>query len=331
MKERAPCSAAPFALLLAGCGGAQSTLDPAGEGAERIAVLFWQMSAGALVIWLVVVALTLFALFREPGPERAARYGRWMIWGGGVIVPTVLLAGLLSYGLLMLPGLLAAAPPGSPQVEIIGEQYFWRVRYRSPEPGGADIELANELRLPRGVDTQLQLASRDVIHSFWVPALGGKMDMIPGRVTQLRLRPTRSGVLRGVCAEYCGTSHAFMALAVVVLEPADFARWLAAEARPARTPNEGLAAQGAELFAQHGCGACHSVRGTSARGVVGPDLTHVGSRHTLGAGLLGNDAKQFEHFLTNIEDIKPGTSMPHFAMLPAAERAALGAYLEALQ
>jgi cytochrome c oxidase subunit II len=304
-------------------------LQPAGEAAERISVLFWQMTVAAAIIWLAVVAVSLFATFREPTPD-SARQGRWLIIGGGVILPTIVLAVLLAYGLAMLPSLLSAAPPGSVQIHVTAEQYFWRVRYLDPD--GRAVELANELHLPVGQHAQLHLESRDVIHSFWVPALAGKVDMIPGRTTQLRLSPTRTGSFHGVCAEYCGTSHAFMALRVVVSEPAAFSDWLAREAEPAHKPvSPSGAVRGAELFAQNGCGACHSVRGSSARGVIGPDLTHVGSRATLGAGMLDNDREHFARFLGELDRLKPETGMPHYGMLSKPELDALGAYLEALQ
>jgi cytochrome c oxidase subunit 2 len=318
-------AAAPLAL---GCRGSQSALDPAGSGAQRIAELFWQMTAGAGVIWLAVMALALYAFYRPPGAYDAL-LGKRLILGGGVIIPSVVLAGLLVYGLTMLPPLLAAAPPGSLQISVTGEQYWWRVRY--PRPGGSSIELANELHLPVGAPVQFQLDSRDVIHSFWIPALGGKVDMIPGRTNPLVLHPTRTGVFRGACAEYCGTSHARMGLHVVVLEADAFERWLADQARPARAAASPLAAEGAGVFAANGCGACHRVRGTAADGVVGPDLTHVGSRRAIGAGLLPNDVEQFERWLGSTERLKPGVAMPHFGMLPRPQLRALAAYLESLQ
>jgi cytochrome c oxidase subunit 2 len=155
------------------------------------------------------------------------------------------------------------------------------------------------------------------------------VDLIPGRTTRLALRPTRRAVLNGVCAEYCGASHAFMGLRVVVASRAELEGWLARQERPVRAESRAL--PGAEVFAANGCGACHSVRGTAARGVIGPDLTHVGSRLTLGAARLGNTAGDFERWLRSTEQLKPGVAMPHFGMLSDADVRAMALYLESLQ
>lgn len=313
---------------LAGCGGRQSALDPAGRGAERIADLFWWMTGGALVIWAVMVALAIYAIWsrREAHTERQAKL---IIVGGGVAFPTVTLAGLLTYGLAMLPALLAPAPEGSLKIAVSGEQWWWRVRYLPPD--GEPVELANEIRLPVGEPVEFQLESPDVIHSFWIPPLGGKVDMIPGRKTRLVLQPTRTGTLRGVCAEYCGSAHALMAFDVVVVEKAEFATWLARQREPAVESAGPLAAQGRELFLANGCGACHTIRGTDARGVVGPDLTHAGNRTSIGAGTLRNERDDFLRFITHTEKLKPGVHMPSFDILEESGLQAMAAYLESLK
>jgi cytochrome c oxidase subunit 2 len=178
---------------------------------------------------------------------------------------------------------------------------------------------------------ELELESRDVIHAFWIPALGGKVDMIPGRQTRLRLEPTEVGVYRGTCAEYCGDSHAWMSFPVFVLEPAEFTRWLAQQAEPASSPSVGEARRGGELFLENGCGACHSVRGGRADGVVGPDLTHVGSRASLAAGLLANDVDDFTRWVASTHELKPGAVMPPFGMLAKQDLHAIGVYLDGLK
>jgi cytochrome c oxidase subunit 2 len=313
---------------LTGCTGVQSALSPAGDEATRISALFWWMAGGALVIWAAVVLLALYYGRRRPaGPSQ--RRDRLLIVGGGVAVPVVVLSVLLLYGLSMIPPLVARAPEGSLQVDVLGEQWWWRVRYQ--HPSGSRVELANEIRLPVGEPVQFRLESHNVIHSFWVPSLGGKMDMIPGRTTFLTLRPTRTGVYRGVCAEYCGASHALMAFYVEVMEKEAFARWLDGQAAPARPPETVRAARGSELFLSNGCGACHYVAGTPATGRLGPDLTHVASRHSLAAGIMPNSPGTFLRWVAEPEHFKPGAHMPRFGMLSQDDLDALAAYLAELR
>src|SRR5690606_37438883 len=188
------------------------------------------------------------------------------------------------------------------RVRVTGEQYWWRVEYQVS--GDAPVTLANEVRLPVGEPVEFELLSPDVIHSFWIPALGGKIDMIPGRTNRLRLTPARVGEFRGVCAEFCGTAHAWMAFPVVVMEPVAFDAWLEhqrADAAPT-APAENIR-RGEALFLGTGCGACHTVRGTPADGVVGPDLTHVGSRLSLGAGVLKNEPEDFVRWIADTDRI----------------------------
>lgn len=326
----ARCCAVTSALALGGCDGRQSALEPAGRGAADIATLFWGMTIGSVIVWGAVVGLTIYALRRHPRDnEKLERRAKWLIIGGGALVPTCVLAGLLVYGLALLPRLLAAPPPGTLRISVTGEQWWWRVRYHPPE--GGPVDLANEIRLPVSEPVEFELSSPDVIHSFWIPSLGGKIDMIPGRRTRLVLEPTRTGMFRGVCAEYCGTSHALMAFDVVVLPKGEFARWLDAQRRPATTVGAGLAADGQTHFFRNGCAACHTIAGTDAKGVVGPNLTHVGSRLSLGAGIVRNDVDGFVRWLEKTDHVKPGVQMPHFGMLPREELQALAAYLESLQ
>jgi cytochrome c oxidase subunit 2 len=321
-------AAALCAAVCAACHGPQSALDPAGIGAQRLADLFFVLTAGAAVIWCVTIGIALYASYapREPAGRASAA---WLIPVGGVAVPVVVLTSTLAYGLALLPPLLPSPNETRLEIEVTGEQWWWRVRYTSA--AGTPVDLANEIRLPRGERVLLELASDNVIHSFWIPALGGKTDMIPGRRTQLVLEPTAAGIYRGVCAEFCGASHALMAFRVVVQERPEFDAWLARQAAPAAAPADGLAAAGAEAFLRNGCGACHAVRGTPALGTVGPDLTHVGGRLSLGAGILPNDPEAFLRFVALTGEIKPSVHMPAFGMLPAAELEAIAAYLEALQ
>jgi cytochrome c oxidase subunit 2 len=191
--------------------------------------------------------------------------------------------------------------------------------------------VVNELRLPVGQRIELQLSSPDVIHSFWVPSLAGKMDMIPGRLTRLAIEPTRTGTFRGTCAEYCGASHALMAFSVVVMEPGAFRTWLATQARPASTPADAGALRGEAAFMENGCTACHTIRGTPAAGVIGPDLTHVGSRRRIAAETLPNDPEALIRWIKQTDEIKPGVHMPAFRALGREDLSAMATYLGGLR
>lgn len=310
-------------LLLAACSGPQSTLDPAGIAATRVADLFWIMAAGALVIWFVVIGAAVYAggARRRPIGERTALR---IILLGGAVIPTIVLAALLAYGLRLMTELRADG--GDLTVRITGEQFWWRIVYERPD--GSTVEAANELRMPAGATVLVELAATDVIHSFWIPAIAGKTDMIPGRVTRQVLKPERPGIYRGACAEFCGSSHALMAMTAVVMEPEDFERWLDAEAAPATVAPDD---PGLTVFLANGCGGCHAVRGTEATGTIGPDLTHLGGRESLAAGILPVTEDAIARFVAETQAVKPGALMPPFGMIPPDDLAALAAMLEGLK
>jgi len=311
-------------LLAAGCAGPQSALDPAGDGAERLATLFWVMLIGSVVLWLAVMALALYAAKVRPARYSETSASSIILWGGALF-PTVVLAGLLSYGLWLTPDM--RGPGDGLKIAVSGEQFWWRVRYQ-PANGAPEVVSANEIRLPVGQRVAFLLDTPDVIHSFWIPSLGGKLDMIPGRTNRLVLHPTKPGIYRGVCAEFCGASHALMAFSVIAMQPAEFERWLQAEASDVAAAANG---RGAELFLANGCGACHTVRGTEAAGTIGPDLTHIGSRRTVGAGILDNTPENLARFISATEEIKPGSRMPSYNMLAQEDVAAIAAYLGSLK
>lgn len=312
-----------------------SVLSPAGVEAAALNELSWVLFIGAALIFVGVMVLLGWTLRRRPRREVPTA---WWVLGGGIVFPVVVLSALLLYGTARTAGLERTLAQPPLVVTVTGRLWWWEVRYRDPA-GGPDVVLANELRLPVGRPTQLGLAADELIHSLWVPELGGKRDLVPGRVNHLVFTPQRAGVFRGQCAEYCGLQHAKMALHVVALPPAEFEQWLARQARPADAapPPEAaaagatLAARGREAFAAQGCAACHSVRGHAEGAPRGPDLTHVGSRLYLGAGALPNEAGAFKRWLVGIQEIKPGARMPDYAHLDAATLDALVAYLEQLQ
>ncbi|PXA99092.1 cytochrome c oxidase subunit II [Nostoc sp. 3335mG] len=305
------------AAFLAGCNTEQSMLHPGGEDAQAIATLFWVMTIGAVVIWCVVMGITVYAVLGKKRP-RTERFADRFILVGGVAFPTVVLGALLVFGLALLPDWVRADAPGL-RVHITAEQYWWRVAYERPD--GTLVSSANELHLPVGQTAEFVLNSTDVIHSFWIPNLGGKMDVIPGRTNLWRLKPTEAGVYRGVCAEFCGPSHALMAFPVVVETAEAFDAWLDGEDAPSQN---GVSNEG---FLAAGCGACHAVRGTEADGVVGPDLTHFASRRSLGAGTLPITADNLARWLVDPDHIKSDARMPAYGTLSQAERDALVSYL----
>lgn len=317
-------------LWLTGCSGQRSALDPAGDAAERVANLYWWMIAGSVVILLLMIGLTIYAIRARRQPDNE-RKGNLLIVGGGVVLPTVVLTTLLVYGLAMLPDFTAPAPAGSLKITVHGKQWWWRVRYESA--AGQWVELANEIRLPVNEYVEFRLESYDVNHSFWIPPLGGKLDLIPGRITRLALKPTRTGVFQGMCAEYCGMSHAFMQFPVVVLEKAEFERWLTQQAQAAVQSADAQATRGQDLFFAHACNTCHTVRGGArpAQSAIGPDLTHVGSRLSIAAGTLPNDVASITRWVAQTHAIKPGTLMPAFTDLPPEDLRALAVYLKSLE
>ena len=305
--------------------------DPAGPFAGPVTTLAWVLLA-MFVVTLAVVILSLgIALF---GDERwRHRFGGTrLIWLGGIAFPVVVLTALLIWGLTLTRSLSAPASAADLRVRVIGEMWWWRVIYLDGQ-GRPIIHDANELHIPAGRPVAVELASADVIHSFWVPRLAGKRDMIPGRRNVLRIQADRPGVYGGQCAEYCGGPHALMGFVVVAHDPAEFARWMSGrrETPAASMPLGAEARRGARLFRTAGCAACHRIRGTDANGLAGPDLSFVGSRRTLGAGILPNNRGTLIGWIGNSQAIKPGNRMPPYAVLGGDDLRALAVYLETLR
>ncbi|MCO5731725.1 cytochrome c oxidase subunit II [Rhizobium sp. SSA_523] len=343
-----------FLPVLTACSGVQSALDPAGLEAEAVAQLFWVMVVGGGVIWLLVVGLVVFASRFQKTPLKEASAGRIILYGGAVF-PVVVLTALLSYAVWLMPAMrpwFGGEGEGLRRIEITAEQFWWRVRYLDAS-GAVTRETANHVTLPVGERVLFLLKAKDVIHSFWIPSIGGKMDAIPGRVNELQLQATKTGTYRGVCAEFCGTAHTLMAFTVEVLEPAAFDAWLAAApaaaAAPGSAPGETTTTvtagsepadvsadvadmhPGLRLFLRHGCSSCHAIAGTPAEGALGPNLTAFGTRPTVAAGTLPNTAENIRRFIQYPEGVKPGARMPDFAMLPQTEVEAIAQYLKGLQ
>jgi cytochrome c oxidase subunit 2 len=306
--------------------GLQSVFRTGGPHADSVSQLAWLMFGGGAVIFVGVLALTVYAIWGPRGRRGWTASERFVV-GAGLVFPGVALAGLLTYSLSLSPIVAPAPQPGDLRIEITGEQWWWRVHYLD-ERGRIEFATANEVRLPAGRPVELVLKAGDVIHSFWVPGLAGKADMIPGRSHRLRVTADRTGLFRGQCAEYCGGPHAKMALYVVAVPAGEFEQWRAAQRGPlATTEDDGDARR---LFVRF-CGACHTVRGTAAAGRLGPDLTHVGSRLSLAAGILPNNLGALNAWISGSQEIKPGNLMPSMNVIGAAEVQAIAAWLDQLK
>ncbi|MGK5078401.1 cytochrome c oxidase subunit II [Janthinobacterium sp. HLX7-2] len=306
----------------------QSALHPAGPDAFIIHDLAWLLIIGASVILLGMVLLLVLALRRKKSGA-PVRPLRWLI-GGGVVLPLVVLSALLAWSTLRSADLTRPSSQHAIKIAVTAKMWWWEVRYTDPATG-RDIVLANEIRLPAGQSVYLGLTSTDVIHSFWVPKLAGKVDMLPGRLHGLTVRADQPGIYRGQCAEYCGEQHARMALHVVAQPPEQFHAWLASQARPAATPTSALAVRGRDAFVAQRCTACHAVRGLAGDATLGPDLTHIGSRLYLGAGTLRNSPGAMAGWIADPHASKPGVRMPAAGDLDGPTLAAISAYLEQLQ
>jgi cytochrome c oxidase subunit II len=316
-------------ILLPGCRDAQSVLVPQGPQAMQIAQLAWLLFAvGAVVLLVVVIAV--YLAMRGSAAVRSRMAGEGAVIVAGIAFPAAVLTGLLGYGVWLTRASIPTPEEHHlARIEVTGEQWWWRIAYS--DAAGKRIASANEIRIPVGRAVELTLKSADVIHSFWIPALGGKVDMIPGRTTRLRLQADRAGIFRGQCAEYCGGAHALMAIEMLAMPQQEFEASLQSEAAPAAEPTTDAGRRGKALFLAAGCGACHAVRGTEAAGTIGPDLTRLGARRSVGAGTLPMTPANLARFVLDGQHVKPGNNMPPFRIFSAVELDALAAYLSGLR
>jgi cytochrome c oxidase subunit 2 len=318
---------------LAGCSQSavrSNSLEPQGPAANQIADLWWLMLALGTMTFLVVMGLLAWGLWRrrrgeESNYQIAKGRSQKLIVGGGVIFPAVILTIVFGFTLKTLSGLNSMQQDGALVIEVIGHQWWWEINY--PEQG---FTTANEIHIPAGEPVEFRLEAADVIHSFWVPSLHGKRDLIPGQTNTLWLEADEPGEYQGLCAEFCGIQHAKM-LFVIVAEPqADFDDWLAAQQETAVIPTDELAEEGFLVFMDQGCNDCHTVRGTAADGELGPDLTHFASRLTLASGAYPNNREYLTEWIVNPHDLKEGNFMPATS-LSDQELEALLTYLGLLQ
>ena len=321
---------AALTLVLAGCGGNQNTLAPKGKPEHAITHLWWWTMTGAWIGFAVVCGLLFLGWLRRNRTELPFggddRAGTALVVGLGIAVPVVVLTLLFFWSNIVVLRSTAAPARGSTKltVRVIGHQWWWEVRY-----AGSKAVTANEIHIPVGVPVQVIGTTDDVIHSFWIPQLNRKIDLIPGRANRLLLQADAPGRYDGQCAEFCGLQHAHMTATVVAEPPGAFRAWLANMARPARAPVDADDRRGREVFLSQ-CSACHRLRGTAANGDVGPDLTHLMTRRMLAAGTIPNDTEHLAGWIADPQHAKPGNRMPKLR-LTGTELGDLLAYLESLK
>jgi cytochrome c oxidase subunit II len=307
--------------------------DPISPLAQASVDLFNLSLAISTVIVLFVAGLVLYMIprFRSRGSgEPRQDFGNRKLEIAWTIVPFVLLAIVLGFALPTMgqqevETSKAGGPSLQPDVVVTGRQWWWEVRY--PASG---VAAANEIHLPVGKRILVELVGGDVIHDLWIPQLGPKMDAVPGQPNWLWLQAQQPGTYQGVCAEYCGTEHAWMLVRAIAMAPAEYTAWLTANTQPATTPTGGNAARGAQLFTQRTCISCHAIAGTAAQALAGPNLTHVASRQILAAGVLENNPENMARWLRNPQEVKPGNHMPN-VRLSEDEVRDLTAYMETLR
>ena len=324
-------------LPLAACDTVQSATGGDGREGEIFITLFWGFVVVLTLIYLVVFAFLVAAILRrrgsrqdgltEPGESREGMLKTVLIGWTGIIA--LILAGLAVASWAADRGMARAADSPALEIEVVANQWWWEVRYMSPEPSRI-IRTANELHLPVGVPVRITLKSNDVIHSFWIPNLAGKQDLIPGRINDISLRPLHEGYYRGQCAEFCGLQHAHMGLDVTVESPAEFARWQQRQGQLPPAPRTPLQQAGYAYVTTRECASCHNISGTPATGQIAPDLTHLASRRSIAAGTFPMSRGHLYAWIADPQTAKPGNNMPYVGLEPE-ELHAIVAYLETLR
>lgn len=304
-------------LLLSACGGTSltaisptspSTLNPQGPIAAGVANLTSVLLIGSAIVFVLYAGLILVVAWRRrnapPRAQPGASGSSLIIPILGIVIPAILLVGAAVLT-LNAANASASTASGAYVVEVVGHQWWWEVRY--PD---AQMTTANEIHIPVGRPVEIRETSIDVIHSLWIPQLGGKMEAIPGREARMTIQASQPGTYRGECAEFCGTQHAHMDLVVVADPPDQFAAWLQNQQVVPPSPTDPHLRQGQQAFLGSACVYCHTIRGTNATGTLGPDLTHLASRQTIGAGMLQNTRGNLAGWIADAQGIKPGNLMP---------------------
>jgi cytochrome c oxidase subunit 2 len=315
----------------------QRILSPAGPAGASLARLGWFVLILSLVVLGVMWLILALVLTRPRGsldehePADTGGGQNWIFIGGFAFPAAVLaimyIAGLDSMSHFPLSGGMNTKDA---EIRIVGHQWWWELQYLGG-PLNEHFTTANEIHIPAGRTVDIDLASEDVIHSFWVPALHGKVDLIPGQMNRIRVEASHPGVFRGQCAEFCGAEHAKMIISVVAETPEDYNRWLARMRQPGAVPSTDEQTRGQDVFLSGGCSLCHTIDGTLAAGTVGPNLTHIGSRRKIAANLLDNNTANLMAWVTHARSLKPAVVMPNMTQFTGDQLRELVVYLESLK
>jgi cytochrome c oxidase subunit II len=328
-------SIGPILLSLTGCQGWQSALDTHGPEAKTLENLFWIFTGILGAVWIATMIAVLFSLRRRRAagedplvthPRTDRRMGIVVSSAVGLTLVIVLSLTALSYGGQRE---LFSHKDGAVSMTVVGHQWWWEVQYEDQQPSRT-FTTANEIHVPVGEPILIKLEASDVIHSFWVPSLAGKLDLIPGRQNQIQIQADRPGIYRGQCAEFCGAQHAHMSMLVVAESREEFEHWRDRQIAAAQPPSDPESRRGHDIFLTKPCLMCHQIRGTSAGGRVAPDLTHVGSRRMIASGTLETTRGNLAAWIIDPQGIKPGVHMPVIKLEPD-EVQPLAVYLEGLK
>jgi cytochrome c oxidase subunit 2 len=335
-RPRTSCGAILLALPLGASAASPMsylrTFGPAGDPSTRLG---HGLGIVSILVMLVIAVLLVAAIYRKrarPASARELTVSRdegglsWIYVGVGI--STLVLIACAVWTMFTVAAVAMPAQAAELTLQVTASQWWWNVRYQNQDPSQV-FDAPNEIHIPVGRPVRIELSSTDVIHSFWIPQLAGKMDVIPGQTNVTWLQADKPGTYRGQCGEYCGAQHAHMAMYVVADAPKDYAAWAERQRTAASAAVAGALLHGQQTFVSN-CGACHAVRGTGAGGILGPDLTHLKSRQTIAAGLLPNTPGNLSAWIANAQALKPGTRMPTMA-LSGPDLSAVVAYLDTLQ
>jgi len=327
-------------LTVGACSGFQSVLDPRGPRADAVAKLHWTLTTIATVVYVIVIGALTFALWRASHrPPVVDEHEHHETPAQADVMKRGVIIAVAATVVIMLTFVVVSVSTGSTlakvggtkplRIDVVGHQWWWEVKYDDPIPQNV-VNTANEIHVPVGRPVLIKMTSTDVIHSFWAPNLAGKKDLIPGHETTTWFRADSAGIYRGQCAEFCGHQHAKMAFYIVAEPRLEFEKWLGQQREPAKKPTDSLTQTGERVFLSGPCAMCHSIGGTGAFGTVGPDLTHLASRHTIAAGTLPLTTGNLAGWILDPQSIKPGAKMPPNQIDPQSLQALL-AYLGTLK